>query len=208
MRGLIKKDLKSLLLQGKVLLVLLAFYIALFFLSYNEGGVSLLSAMIAMLGVLLPITALGYDEKAQWDRYALTMPISRSMLVWSKYLLSLLIALCGALLLLALLLLQPAWDMQEGLSVAWSMLGVNLLLSAVIYPVYFKLGAEKGRYAMMAILFIPTILFLILGKAGLHLPPISEQAAMAALVSFPLLAGAIFLVSGFISCGLYRKKEF
>ena len=152
MRGLIKKDLKSLLLQGKVLLVLLAFYIALFFLSYNEGGVSLLSAMIAMLGVLLPITALGYDEKAQWDRYALTMPISRSMLVWSKYLLSLLIALCGALLLLALLLLQPAWDMQEGLSVAWSMLGVNLLLSAVIYPVYFKLGAEKGRYAMMAIL--------------------------------------------------------
>lgn len=212
MRGLLIKDLKSLALQSRVLLVLIVFYTAFFFLTdSSEGGASMIGAFVAMMGVLLPVTAISYDEKARWDHYALTMPISRSMLVWSKYLLAFIIALAGGLLVLTLMLLGQGDEPMECLFTAWALFGVNLLLAALIYPLFFKLGAEKARYAMMAIFFIPTIGILVLSRTGVRLPALSPDSGKVfenALLSLPLAAGALFLLSGLLSCRIYSKKEF
>ena len=39
--------------------------------------------------IMIPMVAMSYDDKSKWDRYALTMPVSRRDMVLSKYLLAL-----------------------------------------------------------------------------------------------------------------------
>ncbi|NCB31042.1 MAG: ABC-2 transporter permease [Clostridia bacterium] len=207
MRGLLKKDLKSIGQQSWVILLLVIFY-AMMFLFGGKQNAGLFVGMIAMLGVLLPFTALSYDEKARWDRYALTMPISRAMLVWSKYLLSLLISVCSGLLALAICLASQAYPLKEALLLSWIMLGIALLFSAVIYPLYFKLGAEKARYALMVIFFLPTILIMLLSQAGFNLPDFDEMEMQRFLPFLPLVTMALFGASGLLSRRIYAKKEF
>jgi len=94
MWGLLHKDLKTISLQGRVLAIMVVFYLTFFLLSEAEDAlISVVTFSIVLMGILFPITALSYDEKAKWEHYALTMPISRNMLVWSKYLLVLLFTL-------------------------------------------------------------------------------------------------------------------
>ncbi len=207
MLGLLKKDLKSLAQQGRVVALLLVFYGALFILGGPESE-GILSGVIAMLSVLLPITALSYDEKAHWDRYALTMPLSRNMLVLSKYLLSLLISLCCALLCLAVYLISKTYPLRETLLMSWMMAGVSLLLSAITYPLYFKLGVEKARFVFMAIFLTPTIALLLLSRLNISLPTLDEGRIEAILPFLPLAALALFGASALISCRIYAKKEF
>lgn len=55
-----------------------------------------------LFSVMIPMSAIAYDDKAKWDRYALTMPVSRRDLVISKYLLAL--AFAGLAVLIELFL--------------------------------------------------------------------------------------------------------
>ena len=86
MTGLILKDLLNLKKQGKVYLILIIFYFAIGLVNENS---SMFASMMTMVAVLIPITAMAYDERCKWDRYALTMPVSRKDMVMSKYLLGL-----------------------------------------------------------------------------------------------------------------------
>lgn len=76
-RGLLLKDIFELWAQCRVQLVL--------------TGVCLLLPLFTSVGMMLlammPIYALGYDERCRWERYALAMPVRKSDLFWSRFLL-------------------------------------------------------------------------------------------------------------------------
>ena len=205
MWGLLQKDLKTIALQGRVMVILVVFYLAFFLLSGTEDALmSVITFSIVLMGILFPITALSYDEKAKWEHYALTMPISRNMLVWSKYLLVLLFLLAGELLLLLVSLFQP----EIGLALLVLVPGMVLFLNSILLPVAFKLGVEKSRYVMVAVMLLPTLVLLVLEKLGVQPPQLS--ARLLALLPLLLLAfsGLLFYLSGLLSCRLYRSREF
>lgn len=205
MWGLLQKDLKTIALQGRVLVILVVFYLVFFLLSGTEDAlISVVTFSIVLMGILFPITALSYDEKAKWEHYALTMPISRNMLVWSKYLLVLLFLLAGELLLLLLSLFQP----EIGLALLVLAPGIVLFLNSILLPVAFKLGVEKSRYVMVAVMLLPTLVLLLMEKLGIPLPQLSSS--LLALLPLLLLAfaGLLFYLSGLLSCRLYRGREF
>ena len=49
-----------------------------------------------MLLAMMPIYALGYDERCRWERYALAMPVRKSDLFWSRFLLGVIAIALGA----------------------------------------------------------------------------------------------------------------
>ena len=176
MWGLLHKDLKTISLQGRVLAIMVVFYLAFFLLSEAEDAlISVVTFSIVLMGILFPITALSYDEKAKWEHYALTMPISRNMLVWSKYLLVLLFLLAGELLLLLVSLFQP----EIGPALLVLVPGIVLFLNSILLPVAFKLGVEKSRYITVAIMLLPTLVLLLMEKLGVQ-PPIGPAAPAVA----------------------------
>lgn len=205
MWGLLQKDLKTISLQGRVLAIMVVFYLAFFLLSEVEDAlVSVVTFSTVLMGILFPITALSYDEKAKWEHYALTMPISRNMLVWSKYLLVLLFLLAGELLLLLVSLFQP----EIGPALLVLVPGIVLFLNSILLPVAFKLGVEKSRYITVAIMLLPTLVLLLMEKLGVQPPQLS--ARLLALLPLLLLAFSVllFYLSGLLSCRLYRGREF
>ena len=72
MKGLLLKDILNFKKQGVMFFFLIALW---FFIGIRNKDIYYLSAIIAIMTLLVPITVISYDEKAKWERYALTMPI-------------------------------------------------------------------------------------------------------------------------------------
>lgn len=85
-RGLLLKDIFELWAQCRVQLVLTGVYLLL----------PLFASVGMMLLAMMPIYALGYDERCRWERYALAMPVRKSDLFWSRFLLGVIAIALGA----------------------------------------------------------------------------------------------------------------
>ena len=82
MLGLIRKDFyntrRQIILYG-VMAVLYLFFAAV------QKNSSIFIGIVMMASAMLPVTALAYDERAGWDRYAAAMPLKRRDFVLEKY---------------------------------------------------------------------------------------------------------------------------
>ncbi|HHW68032.1 MAG TPA: ABC-2 transporter permease [Epulopiscium sp.] len=203
MTGLILKDIYNLKRHSKVYVILLIFY---FFLSRANGNATMFGSMLSILAVMLPITAMAYDEKNNWDRYALTMQLSRKDLVLSRYILGLIFALIAFIISIVSSLLFNKELLMESIIADISILSSVLLLIAFVFPVLFKFGIEKGRTLMIIILFAPTMLLVFLSNLGIKLP--DEEALKPLLYFSPVAIIIIFILSIFVSISIYNKKEF
>ncbi|MGI6366345.1 MAG: ABC-2 transporter permease [Bacillota bacterium] len=202
MKGLILKDLLNLKAQYKVFVVMILFFVVFALMGDSHDT---LGVILTMITIMLPITALAYDERSQWDKYALTMPVSRRDLVLSKYLLGLLLAGASLIVNIAFQILSgPGLTGTAVSSCLGGGCGAIFALSLIL-PVMFKFGVEKGRLVLMLAMFFPLgIMFLGRGKnlpmPGPEVMHILPYAAGAALV-------LIFLFSLVISLRIYRFKE-
>ncbi len=201
MKGLLLKDLMNLKKQSLLLLIVVGFYLVV---SLVNASVSVFSTMLTVMCAMLPITAMSYDERAHWDRYALTMPLSRRDLVVEKYLLGFLMLL-GALALSLLVQAIAGQLMEEALATGLLSLATGLLFQLLTMPVMFKLGVEKGRMAMLVLIFLPAILMMLLPSEASNL--LNEQTLSAMTWAAPVGMLALWFVSMGISLALYRGKE-
>lgn len=207
MKGLILKDLFTLKKQMKVTLLISVFYIIMSVATDNSG---MLLTMIVLLCAMLPISSMSYDEMCKWDKYALSMPISRKTLVWSKYLLGILFDMAGLLIVIPTNLIMTVVNgdmkMREQLMISLGVSGVALIYLALILPILFKLGVEKGRILMLAVFLVPMAVVFLVGKTHINLP--SEQTINRLLYLLPIFIIALLIVSILISVRIYEKKEF
>lgn len=204
MKGLLLKDILTLKKQGKLLGILLAFYVVLG-LAMNETAT--FGAMIIVVCAMLPITAMSYDERAKWDKYALSMPVSRRDIVLSKYVLGILFCAAAALAVALFGIATQPEKMGEAVAVALTTAAAGLILQSILFPIFFKFGVERGRLLMLAVILLPAALGMLLARMDLGLPAPSEQLLAAAPW---LLAAAVvvcFAVSVAASLRIYRNKE-
>jgi len=201
LKGLIIKDLYNLSKQYKIILILVVFYIVI---SFSNEDSSIFGGVVTILMVMQLITALAYDEKSKWDRYALAMPVSRSDLVLSKYLLG------GILLAIAfaanfIFCMASGSGPVETLVISVTMTGVGSFFMFLTLPFLFKFGVEKGRYITMLIFFIPTGLLVIASRMGLQLGDEDFTSV------FPLIGILVLILAGIISVSaslaIYKSKE-
>lgn len=147
MKGLLMKDFLVILRQMKLFLLIIPL-IALI------GGPTMSSVGILM-GAVLPMTAIAYDEQSKWNELARMMPYSSHSLVLGKYLLGYLcIAVAGLIYGLVQLILAALGqrDMGESLFMLFFSVLCGLLLIAVNTPILLKFGTQKGRLVFLALL--------------------------------------------------------
>lgn len=203
MTGLILKDLLNLKKQAKVYLILVMFYFVYGAVFENS---SMFSSMMTMVAVIIPITAMSYDERSKWDRYALTMPISRVSMVASRYLLGVVFLIIAFVLSILVNMIFIKIYTTENILIYLAALSSGITVMSVIFPLLFKYGVEKGRILMMIVLFTPIAILMMLSKLGFSMP--DEETVNSFIYFSPIIAGAILLVSIYISLSIYRKKEF
>ena len=151
-RGLLLKDIFELLSQCRVQLVLTGVYLLL---PLFIRGIGLFASVGMMLLAMTPVYALGYDERCRWERYALAMPVRKSDLFWSRFLLGVIAVALGAAVQVLVALLAGRGDLLSSLAVTAP---AAILYLLIVLPLMMKLGVEKGRFLLLLL----TVAFMLL----------------------------------------------
>lgn len=202
MKGLIIKDLINLKRQSRILAVLVVFYVVLALTMDNN---SMLGGVLAVMSAILPVTALSYDEKAHWDKYALSMPVSRNDMVVSKYILGLILSAGSFIVTLIFNMITHPDAAMDNLLTSMALFAIGMLFLAFLLPILFKFGVEKGRLLMMLLLFLPTAAIVVFAKLGLNLP--GEEAWARLALAAPFVVVLILAASILLSVRIYASKE-
>lgn len=203
MKGLLIKDVLNLRPQFRIYIIILLiwFAIALF-----RADHTFFSGVMVMFVVMLPINTIAYDEKAGWDKFALTMPLSRDDIVLAKYLFMICtITAIAVITFIGNLIITR--DVAESAGVMLYAMPVGLILDAVIIPLLLKFGVEKGRVVFIAAMLIAFVIAMVViteGNPG-ELIAVSETVFNIIL----WLAGIIMTaLSVMVSRNIYNRKDF
>ena len=211
MTGLVLKDILVLRKSLRTYLLFLIFYFIMALL--DLFSIAFITAFVQVIVMILPMSSFAYDEQAKWDRYAMTLPLGRRAVVGAKYIfvvLMILVAAAFALLSCVALSITAAEPVEENLLSGVASLSVGLLAVELTLPLNYKLGAERARPFLFAIIFIPVILFVLATRAGWldGLDQLSSDVVLPLLCLIPLLLLLGLPVSYLVSCRIVEQKEF
>ena len=167
MTGLITKDFLVMRKMLRSYLLMIVVYTILAYLDFFDYSFIISFVQVALS--VLPISAFAYDEQSKWDRYAMSLPLGRSRVVGARYLFVLLLTLFTVAFGLAgtaLLYLTHQSDPLEMFVTLMVSTTIGLLIPTILLPLSYKLGAERARPYLYAIVFIPVIAVVLLAKAG------------------------------------------
>lgn len=208
MKGLIYKDYVNIRPQLKMYVVFVAGF---FVIGIVSGATEVISALMPMLAVLIPITTVAYDDLSSWNRFALSMPVSRAGLVTARYLFMMVIMTAMAVLTFAEYLIVNR-DFSEAFITTALLFAVSAVLTAVIMPITLKFGVQKARVIFMGIAAASAAL--IVWLSGDRASAVSDaflsvklNDVVLAVISLALSL-IIVLISLRISQSVYRHKDF
>ena len=158
MKALLYKDFRILWKSTKAMLLL----IVIFCLIPNNSFMNMGLFFVVYTG-MLPLSLLAYDERSHWDRLVLMLPVTPRDVVRSKYVTGWYLTLGAGVLYLIGRLVFERMPAQEAVSSLALALAVSLLFQAVLYPVIFRMGVEKGRLTM-GIMVAVTVFLCLQGK--------------------------------------------
>lgn len=208
MIALVLKDLMTIQRQLKTQIYFLIFI--LFVAIFMQQG-PMLFAFITFIAAIQAITALTYEELCNWDKFANTLPITKSDIVLSKYFLGIALMLIGLTLALPFAYLinifaEAGKTMDFFLSFSLIITAAFCLL-ALLLPIYIKFGSVKGRMVLIAACFVPGFLVgLLEDYVAKFLPTIIELKNLSYFA--PIVGLVILWLSSLISTAIYKRKEF
>ena len=195
MKGLVLKDINSLATELKYIVALLAVLIFL------QNDFLYIFAIVYM--AVLPISALGYDERAKWDKMANMLPFSTAQLVGSKYILGYL-----AMGTAVLFVVFSRWfgsgktiSAEDFISVA-IVLCIALIIEAIQLPLMFWVGVEKGR-----ILFVLITVFTMYSSGAILKEISMVQTGKNVLFILAVAAIVCNLISFLAAEKLYQRAK-
>lgn len=210
MTGLVKKDLylsvsmlKSYVLVAAVFaaLTLTGIYDTSFFVTY-----------LSVMCIMIPVNLFAYDEQARWDKYAAALPSGRAGVVGARYLFTVLVCLGSLVFALLLQLVVAIFTGVQGQERTDLLLSGLLpavygcFMNAVLLPLLFKFGSQKGRlYLLLALGVGVGVIFG--GLTGLKEMGISLSQLTLPLFALPVVGLLALLPSYFLSKQIFFHKD-
>ena len=206
MKGLLLKDLYMMRAYCKSYLLIVAVFLAASFV----GGNVFFIYYPCLLGGMIPVSLLAYDERSRFIQYSASLPVSRAELVSEKYLIGLLSQIA------ALLLTGLVQGIRMGVNGTFSaggfavtllsLLLVSLLASAIPLPLIFKNGVEKGRLAYYVMIGIVCGAGILFSEAFGGRWPIDAHAGVL-LALLTVVGIGLYVLSWYLSVVFYKKRE-
>lgn len=204
MIGLLYKDLCVIKKQFKLLAIMLFFYAVW---GFYERNTTMFAYMSILFGIFLPLTANSFDEQSQWNKYALCMPIKKSYIAISKYVLGFLGITIGVICYYILTLLIDSHISLEQFKIGLALLSIGMTLISLYLPASFKLGTERARYVIIAVGVLVCAVIIGFSKLGI-IDELSKDTLTLFLNMAPVIAFAIVVISCMISTKIIENKEY
>ena len=168
--------------------------------------------MVAVMGLpYIVIVGMGTKEYPIWERFRITMPIKRSHLISTQYLIILLASLAGIPLLVLVTVLtyfihQIDYSFATTLINALSVLAMPLLFVGLIFPIGNTKFGENRLDALFLVCFA-----IVVGVYMVLVPQIGNWLELADSTA-PLVMFAVsfvaFVASYFVTRGQYARRDF
>ncbi len=209
MLGLIKKDL--LMIKGNLRQAIL-FLVVFIILALQENNIIVIVPVFVSMMIFM--TTFSYDEYNKWEAYAISLPVSRKNIVKAKYFASIILWAIALLVTAVITVVMGIFEQNINYS---EMIGMILgcvfsivLLEALMFPLIFKFGVEKGRIGVFIGVFVIAALlgFIFTGIDLENANGFIEFFNNYYYILIPLVAVILMVISYFVSKKIYLKKEF
>lgn len=218
MKGLIYTNFS---LIRKVILVYMLIGIGIAVVMLNVIGSEALSLSMVMVCIVIitPVwEAIKVEALSGYNKYVLTLPVTRRTVIQSYYVFFFLIVMIGIILFVGVLYVHGLFsmisiDFSLYRSITLAILAM-LTMGGIIFPLIFMLGEEKSDFILFLSLgFMALVVNLV--RVGvehfIEQPPLLKFN-LDLLIHVPfiyiLISILIFLLSYVTSLAIYRKKEF
>ena len=154
-----------------------------------------MSTFSILLGAVLPMTAIAYDERSKWNELAAMMPYSKFDLIFSKYLLGYICMFGAAVLAFVGQIIGKNTGIlviDDNLNVLLFAIMGGLIFIAINTPILFKFGSEKGRFVFI-------ITMGIVGASGPILQKVDSRIILEILNLSPVILIAFVVILNVIS---------
>ena len=212
MKSVVLKDLYNMRGNGKS--VLISFLILAVAMASTGVGVLYSGAILCSS---LIVSTFAYDDRCDWAKYAVVMPISRNELVAGKYAILTLLVVGGmAVSFLASLVSNAITGqiplnqsgLQELLISTLAALVFALVYGSIAIPLILRFGAEQGRILLLVALLVPAAVCFAVYQVGKWLGIVLTDQGVVLLVCGAAVAALVWMaVSYRISCGIFAKQE-
>lgn len=213
MKGLLTKDFRIIKGQRNTMIIVL---ITALIMSISFDA-SVLVIYTTILGAILSIGTLSYDEFDNGFPFLFTLPVTRKTYVREKYLFSIIgciVSMLAGFVLSIILSLVKGVELDI-LATGAGALAAGIVMISLMIPLRLKYGSEKSRIALFVVYaIIALVLFAgnsILGFLGIKESVMQTviQAKPAVIITFFAILGIlIFIVSERISESVMEKKEY
>ena len=200
--------------SGSSLSVLISFLILAVAMASTGVGVLYSGAILCSS---LIVSTFAYDDRCDWAKYAVVMPISRNELVAGKYAMLTLLVVGGmAVSFLASLVSNAITGqiplnqsgLQELLISTLAALVFALVYGSIAIPLILRFGAEQGRILLLVALLVPAAVCFAVYQIGKWLGIVLTDQGVVLLVCGVAVAALVWMaVSYRISCGIFAKQE-
>ena len=212
MKSVVLKDLYNMRGNGKS--VLISFLILAVAMASTGVGVLYSGAILCSS---LIVSTFAYDDRCDWAKYAVVMPISRNELVAGKYAMLTLLVVGGmAVSFLASMVSNAITGqiplnqsgLQELLISTLAALVFALVYGSIAIPLILRFGAEQGRVLLLVALLVPAAVCFAVYQVGKWMGIVLTDQGVVLLVCGAAVAALVWMaVSYRISCGIFAKQE-
>ena len=193
--------------------------------AFAMNGPMFFNFIVVFLSVMVPTTLFAADQAYGWNRLSLSMPILRRDVVGSKFVMGalvnvVLLAVSTVLTVVYVLISatgNPAGALMENLAGIFACESVAFLMMGVLMALSFKFGIEKGRYIIMACVWVPVLgVFLLerlpgfetaLQAVGNWLNTAGEAQISLLLAAALAVSLVVYVICYLISVKIYQKTE-
>ncbi len=217
MKGLFVKDMRLFLQQKRFFLLLLLLAV---FLNFNSDGTFVIG-YLTFVGSFFVLSTISYDENDNGFLFLMTLPIIRKTYVREKYLFGLLLGGCQWLIAVVIAFFfklagESGFSVKELLLEAVLFIPILFVFIAVMLPIQFRFGVDKGRIVMLIVFGIIFLMVFLLMEAAetVGFDPVEQFNRLFAGHLGILITGIFALViagtvgSCAVSCRIMAKKEF
>lgn len=219
MRGLLVKDARLALTNGRLFVIVIFIGVMTFLLGSNMAGFFV--GYVTLIFSFQVCTTISYDTFEHADAFLMTLPVTRKMYVVEKYVFGFLcsvvgwgMAFLGECIFLLTRFSEASWT--EVWTGSMAILAFGLLLVGICIPIQLKFGGDNGKMVIVAItvaaMVIGFLLIKLIGSLGIDFDRLLEYALVSRRnLSFAAIAGVlaiVYLISFFCSLRVMEHKEF
>lgn len=208
MRGLLLKDFYVAVKNLKIYLVIALFFIGAAVMDKNN---IFFLYFLSLIGGMIPVTLLAYDERSKWTEYSLALPYSEGQIVSGKYIIG--IAVPAAISVLSsVILFFIGYTLNEVILFLVTEVAVSCIIPAICLPFSFKFGVERGRIAYYVILALLVTVSAFAGESSgdpsaTVMSLLGNNSSLNVMAIFAFSAVIIYVLSWFISVKLIKDRK-